>query len=308
MSAPGLDATHLPGLLVRGKVRDVYDLGDALLLVATDRISAFDVVLGEPIEGKGVLLTQLTRFWLATLPACTPHHLLYVVDGQHCPAGYEAHRELLRGRAMVCRKANVLPIECVVRGYIVGGGWAEYQGSGSISGVKLPAGLKLAERLPEPLFTPSTKAHAGHDQPVSFEQACERAARHFGGALADGQRILAQARGRALAIYAQAAAHALARGIILADTKFEFGLHQGQLLLVDEVLTPDSSRFWPADEWRPGQNPPSFDKQFIRDYLSTLAWNKRPPPPPIPAEIRARTRQRYLEAYRRLTGQDAPPA
>jgi len=284
--------TDLPGLISNGKVRDLYDLGDRLMIVATDRISAFDVVMDQPVPGKGIVLTRLSQFWFETLAACRPHHLDYVVDATHVPPGYAAHADLLAGRAMVCRKADVLPIECVVRGHLVGGGWKEYQQSGTVSGVALPAGLRLAERLPEPIFTPSTKAASGHDLPISFEQAAERI----------GHDLAAAARKRSLAIYNEAAALAEQRGLILADTKFEFGLVDGALLLVDEVLTPDSSRFWPADAWQPGHNPPSFDKQFLRDYLETLDWPKQPPPPTIPPEILEQTAARYREAYARLTG------
>lgn len=283
--------TELPGLIARGKVRDIYDLGERLMIVATDRISAFDVVMNEPVPGKGELLTRMSRFWLERLPAAAPHHLDYVVTPQRVPAGYERHVAELAGRAMVVRKARVVPIECVARGYIVGGGWKEYQQAGQVSGIRLPAGLRLAERLPEPLFTPSTKAAAGHDEPISFEHACEIA----------GRAVMEEARRRTLAIYAQAAQHAESRGIIIADTKFEFGLIGDELVLIDEVLTPDSSRFWPAAEYRVGSNPPSFDKQFLRDYLERINWNKQPPPPPIPTEIIAQTRARYAEAARLLT-------
>jgi phosphoribosylaminoimidazole-succinocarboxamide synthase len=286
--------TALPGLISRGKVRDIYDLGDRLMIVATDRISAFDVVMDQPIAGKGVVLTQMSKFWLETLSSCSPHHLDYVVGEERVPPGYEEHIEQLRGRAMVVKKATVLPVECVVRGYIVGGGWKEYQQTGLVSGIELPAGLELAQKFPEPLFTPSTKATDGHDEPISFEQACEIA----------GAGQMKAARARSLSIYVQAAAYAERRGIILADTKFEFGVCDDELLLIDEVLTPDSSRFWPADEWQPGKNPPSFDKQFLRDYLNTLAWPKQPPPPRIPDDIVAQTRQRYFDAYRLLTGRD----
>jgi phosphoribosylaminoimidazole-succinocarboxamide synthase len=311
------DAVHkttLPRLLSRGKVRDLYDLGDRLMIVATDRISAFDVVMDQPVPGKGIVLTQMSAFWLETLPSCAPHHLDYVVGQGRVPSGYEEHVEQLRGRAMVVRKAAVLPVECVVRGYIAGGGWREYQETGCVSGIKLPAGLKLADKLPAPLFTPSTKATGEHDQPISFDQAGEIAedfcnqmrsdlppwlvARSAG---APGRALMDAACARAIQIYTEAARHAETHGMILADTKFEFGICAGELLLIDEVLTPDSSRFWPADEWEPGKNPPSFDKQFLRDYLNTLDWPKRPPPPPIPDEIIAQTRARYLEAFRLLT-------
>lgn len=291
--------TDLPGLLHRGKVRDVYDLGDRLMIVATDRISAFDVVMNEAVPGKGVLLTRMSEFWLGRLPACRPHHLDYVVTEDRVPAGYEAAARQLAGRASVCRKARVLPIECVVRGYLAGGGWKEYRERGAVSGVRLPAGLRPAERLDAPIFTPSTKASVGHDEPISFEDAAKRLTGIFGG----GTTSLAEAmRDRSLAIYREAARHAESRGLILADTKFEFGLCDGELLLIDEVLTPDSSRFWPKDAWAPGRNPPSFDKQFLRDYLESQPWDKRPPPPPIPAEIIEKTRQKYAEAFRLITG------
>jgi len=284
--------SDLPGLRNRGKVRDIYDLGQQLMIVASDRISAFDVVMDQPVPGKGIVLTQISKFWFETLPACAPHHLEYVVSDEQIPPGYEPYIEQLRGRASVCRKADVLPIECVVRGYIVGGGWTEYRQSGTVSGVKLPGGLRLADKLPEPIFTPSTKADEGHDEPISFERVCELV----------GHERAVEARERSMAIYAQASAFAAQRGIILADTKFEFGLVDGELTLIDEVLTPDSSRFWPADQWRPGENPPSFDKQFLRDYLETLDWNKQPPPPTLPAKVIEQTAARYVEARERLTG------
>ncbi len=322
--------TAYPGLLARGKVRDIYDLEERLMIVASDRISAFDVVMSEPVPGKGRILTQMSAFWLKTLPACRPHHLDYVVDERRVPAGFEAHAAQLAGRAMVVRKVQILPIECVVRGYIVGGGWKEYQANGSVSGVKLPAGLRLADRLPSPIFTPSTKAASGHDEPISFDEACKRLEMHFspesagpaaliaamfgpmdpgdswGAAQSERFRTLMErVRDRSLQIYRQAAEHAEKRGIILADTKFEFGLvdyaGSAELVLADEVLTPDSSRFWPAESWKPGSNPPSFDKQYLRDYLESIPWKKAPPPPPLPAHVIEQTRQRYEEAYHRLT-------
>ncbi len=300
----GLWQTQIPSRTARGKVRDIFDLGERLLIVATDRISAFDVVMNEPVPGKGAILTGLSRFWLERLPACTPHHLEYVVDERHVPAGFEAYRDQLAGRAMVVRKARVLPVECIVRGYLAGSGWKDYCQTGVVSGVRLPAGLKQAQALPEPIFTPSTKAEQGHDEPLTFEQACalleERGFASSGG---DGRSLMSAVRQRSLEIYRQAAELAAAHGILLADTKFEFGLWQGELILVDEVLTPDSSRFWAADQYRVGSNPPSFDKQFLRDYLESLDWNKQPPPPAIPPEIIAQTQARYLEAYRLLTGE-----
>ncbi len=285
--------TDLPGRIGRGKVRDLYDLGDALMIVASDRISAFDVVMDQPVPGKGVVLTELTRFWLQTLPACSPHHLQYVVD-ERVPKGYEQHADQLRRRAMVVHKAEVMPVECVVRGYLAGSGWKEYRERGSVCGVKLPAGLQNASKLPEPIFTPTTKADQGHDEPLTFEEACEQVG---------GERMTA-ARDRALAIYTAGAELAEQRGIILADTKFEFGVWKGELLLIDEVLTPDSSRFWPKDEYRVGANPPSFDKQFLRDYLESLDWNKTPPAPAIPEHIIAQTQARYFEAYKAITGRE----
>lgn len=324
-NSPAVHQTQLAGLARRGKVRDIYDLGDALMIVASDRISAFDVVMNEPVPGKGALLTRLSEFWLNTLPACAPHHLQYVVTPTRAPAGYEPCADMLADRAMVVRKAVVLPIECVVRGYLAGGGWKEYQETGCVSGVRLPAGLRQAERLPEPIFTPSTKAASGHDEPVSFDRACELLigpdpekpaflewiTRYFkrprngffnrDDLLAWARGIMQEARRRALAIYQQAADHAAARGIILADTKFEFGLLGDDLLLIDEVLTPDSSRFWPADQYSIGRSPPSYDKQYLRDYLETLDWNKKPPPPAIPASVIEQTRLRYRQAFDVLT-------
>jgi phosphoribosylaminoimidazole-succinocarboxamide synthase len=300
-----LASTDWPGLLKRGKVRDLYDLGDELMIVATDRISAFDVVLREPVPDKGRVLTALTQFWLAALPACQPHHLHYVVDQHRVPTGYAAHAAALRGRAMVVRRAAILPVECVVRGYLVGGGWSEYQATGTVSGVALPTGLRLARELPEPIFTPSTKAQTGHDEPISFAQACEIATEFMlarGAAPGAGRALMTEARRRALEIYCQGRDYAAQRGIIIADTKFEFGVRDNALLLVDEVLTPDSSRFWPAEQYAPGRNPPSFDKQFVRDYLLSLPWDRQPPPPPIPAEIIAQTQARYREAWHKLTG------
>ena len=316
MTDAAVQKTDLPNLINRGKVRDIYDLGDRLMIVAADRISAFDVVMDQPVPGKGVVLTQMSRFWFDKLASATPHHLEYVVDDEHVPAGYEQYIDQLRGRAMVCKKANVLPVECVVRGYIVGGGWKEYQQCGKVSGIDLPAGLELAQKFPEPLFTPSTKATDGHDEPISFEQAGAIASQFVLGtdggsvgscdacsAAAAGRALMTELRERAIRIYTEAAEYAAGHGIILADTKFEFGLCDGKVLLIDEVLTPDSSRFWPADEWQSGKNPPSFDKQFLRDYLNGLDWNKQPPPPTIPEAILQQTRARYFDAYRLLTGE-----
>jgi phosphoribosylaminoimidazole-succinocarboxamide synthase len=305
MASPtAIAKTDLPHLVHRGKVRDLYRLGEQMMIVATDRISAFDVVMNEPVPGKGRLLTQMSRFWLDTLPACTPHHLEYVVSDQQVPAGFAPYVDQLRERAMVVKRVDILPIECIVRGYIVGSGWKEYQATGTVSGLRLPPGLRKAERLPEPLFTPSTKASIGHDEAVSFDEATAivdrflATQRAYTGSATD---LLNRVRRRALDIYAQAARHAEARGLILADTKLEFGLHGGELLLADEVLTPDSSRFWPRDQYQVSQDQPSFDKQYLRDYLETLTWNKQPPPPPLPPDIISRTQEKYEEAFRRLT-------
>jgi phosphoribosylaminoimidazole-succinocarboxamide synthase len=287
---PTVLQTNLPGHVHRGKVRDIYDLGDQLLLVATDRLSAYDVVMDDPIPGKGAVLTALAAFWFNQLAAARPHHLIRVMTADDPPPGYDDYADQLAGRAMLCRKTDVLPIECVVRGYLVGGGWQEYRRTGHVSGLALPAGLELAQPLPEPIFTPSTKATRGHDEPISFEQACDQV----------GGDIMRAARERSLAIYSEAAAFARDRGIIIADTKFEFGQRDGELLLIDEVLTPDSSRFWPADQYAVGAHPPSFDKQFVRDYLSTLDWDKTPPPPRLPPDIIAKTADKYAEVARRL--------
>lgn len=314
-------ATRLPQPIARGKVRDVYDLGDRLMLVASDRISAFDVVMNEPVPGKGALLTRLTQFWLEHLRSAAPHHLLDVVSEDRPPAGFEPAAAWLAGRAMICVKAAVLPIECVARGYLVGGGWKEYRESGCVSGVSLPRGLRLAERFDQPIFTPSTKSASGHDEPVTFDECCRIAddflerCRSDGRTPAvsrfvDGGELMRRARERTLALYEEAAAHAAARGVLLADTKFEFGLRispqaraegePAELLLVDEVLTPDSSRYWPAESWRPGENPPSYDKQFLRDFLNSLSWPKTYPPPPIPADVIAQTAERYRRAFEAL--------
>ena len=272
----------------RGKVRDVYDLGDRLVLVATDRISAFDHVLPTPIPDKGRILTALTLFWLDRLGV--ENHLLSA-DLAAMPPAFD--RPELSGRSCLVKKAAVVPIECVVRGYLAGSGWKEYQQSSSVCSVALPEGLRQAERLPEPIFTPATKEESGHDVNVSFETMADLVGR----ATAD------ELRGRSLALYTKACEHAASCGILLADTKFEWGrLPDGSLILIDEVLTPDSSRFWPADEYAAGQSPPSFDKQFVRDWLETTIWDKAGTPPELPAEVVARTRAKYVEAYERLTG------
>ena len=279
-------------LLARGKVRDIYAVGDDhLLLVATDRLSAFDVVLPDPIPGKGAMLTALSNFWFARFRARVPNHLSTLQLEAILPN--PAERAQVAGRAVVVRRLKPLMVEAVVRGYLIGSGWKEYQAGGAVCGIRLPEGLRQADRLPEALFTPSTKAAAGaHDENIDY---------------ATTERLLgaphaAEVRRLALMLYAEAAAHALSRGIIIADTKFEFGLDaQGQVCLMDEALTPDSSRFWPADDYRPGSSPPSFDKQFVRDYLETLDWNKRAPGPRLPPEIIAQTAAKYREALTRLT-------
>jgi phosphoribosylaminoimidazole-succinocarboxamide synthase len=277
----------------RGKVRDVYDLGDRLLIVATDRISAFDVVLPTGTPDKGVVLTQLSRFWFEMLADVVPHHVLEL-DVARFDAALLPFREQLEGRSMIVRKTAPLPVECVVRGYITGSGWKDYKASGSVCGIRLPEGLRESDRLEPALFTPSTKAEVGHDENIRFEDV----ERLVGAERADELRRVS------LALYERARAHAESRGILLADTKFEFGIEDGRLVWIDEALTPDSSRFWPRDGYQPGRGQPSFDKQFVRDYLESLKWDKRPPAPALPAEVVSRTREKYLEAHARLTGKE----
>jgi len=285
--------TSLAGLQLRGrgKVRDIYDLGDRLLIVATDRLSAFDVVLPTPIPDKGRVLTQLSAFWFEKLHNIVPHHVLTTTEftGELAP-----HANTLRGRAMLVRKTEPLPIDCVVRGYLSGSGWKEYKAGGRVCGIPLPAGLRESDKLPQPIFTPATKAQTGHDENISFEETAERV----------GDGLALRLREVSLEIYRQAAAYAAARGIIIADTKFEFGLEGDELVWIDEALTPDSSRFWPADQYEPGKGQPSFDKQYVRDYLERIGWSKQPPAPALPADVVAATSQKYREAYRRLTGQE----
>jgi len=284
---------ELPGLrkLKSGKVREVFDLGDRLLFVATDRISAFDVIMPNGIPHKGEVLTQISHFWFARVAPFQPHHLLAGADDP-LPAELQPFAAQLARRSMIVKKARPLAIECVVRGYLAGSGWKEYQQSQTVCGIKLPAGLQESSELPAPIFTPATKAESGHDENISFADAARRV----------GADLAEQARAASLRIYTEARAYARQRGIIIADTKFEFGLFDGQLILIDEVLTPDSSRFWPADQYTPGRSQPSFDKQFVRDYLETLDWNKTPPGPVLPPEVVAKTSATYLEAYERLTG------
>ena len=291
---PTVLQTSLPDfpLVARGKVRDVYAVGDdKLLMIATDRISAFDCILGSPIPGKGVVLTQLSLFWFDFLRDLTPNHLI-TANVDEYPAGLRPYRDQLEGRSMLVHRAEMVEIECVARGYLAGSGWKEYKSSKSVCGIPLPDGLLDGSRLPEPVFTPAFKAKTGHDENITFARASELAGAELAGKLRD----------LTLGIYSAASAYALTRGILLADTKFEFGFFGGQLILGDEVLTPDSSRFWPATDYRPGSAQPSFDKQFVRDYLETLTWDKRPPAPELPDEIIRKTQQKYLEAYTRLTG------
>jgi phosphoribosylaminoimidazole-succinocarboxamide synthase len=283
----------LPGIrkVRSGKVREIFDLGDRLLLVATDRISAFDCIMPNGIPRKGEVLTQISHFWFERFAGWMPNHLLARPDDP-LPASLKPFAAQLARRSMIVRKAVPLAIECVVRGFLAGSGWKEYQQSQTVCGVKLPAGLQESNELPEPIFTPATKAETGHDENISFEQAAK----------ITGAEIATKARDATLRIYKEAREYARQRGIIIADTKFEFGLYDGQIILIDEVLTPDSSRFWPADQYKPGHGQPSFDKQFVRDYLETLTWDKTPPAPALPADVVAKTQAKYLEAYQRLTG------
>ncbi len=279
-----------------GKVRDVYNVDDRqLLFVATDRISAFDYVLGSGIPDKGRVLTQLSLFWFDFLKDIVPNHLV-TANVDEYPAVLKPYADQLRGRSMLVKKAEMFPVECVVRGYLSGSGWKEYQKTGAVCGIKLPSGLKESDKLPKPIFTPSTKATSGHDENISFEQAAELV----------GAAHAAKLRDLTLAVYQAAADYAATRGIIIADTKFEFGLNDGEIILGDEVLTPDSSRFWPADKYRPGGAQESFDKQYVRDYLEQIHWDKRPPAPALPVEVQNNTSAKYVEAYRRITGRDLP--
>jgi phosphoribosylaminoimidazole-succinocarboxamide synthase len=291
--------TALAGLGPRhqGKVRDIYDLGDQLLLVATDRISAFDVVMAEPIPDKGRILTRLSAFWFRHLKDLTPNHVISL-DVDDFPPACRPFKDLLAGRTMLVRKCKPLPVECIVRGYLSGSGWAEYRETGAIGGLALPPGLIESQKLPEPVFTPSTKAELGtHDENISFAAMANQIE----------AELAAKVRDLSLALYRRALTWAEPRGIIIADTKFEFGLANGpdgKLLLIDEVLTPDSSRFWPQEGYKPGGPQKSYDKQYLRDYLESLGWNKKPPPPPLPADVIANTRARYLQALKTLTGEE----
>jgi phosphoribosylaminoimidazole-succinocarboxamide synthase len=293
-NAPPLVESKLPGipLFKRGKVRDVYDMGDELLVVATDRLSAFDVVLPTGIPGKGVVLTQLSLFWFELLKDLVPNHVRTAKVSEY-PAALRPFADQLEGRSMLVTKTDVLPVECVVRGYITGSGFKDYKRTGSVCGIALPAGLTDSDRLEPAIFTPATKAETGHDENISFETM----------AATVGTKRADEARRVSLAIYERARAYAEARGIILADTKFEFGVRDGRLIWIDEALTPDSSRFWPRDAYAPGRSQPSFDKQFVRDYLETLDWDKQPPGPELPPEVVARTVEKYVEAHDRLRGE-----
>ena len=285
--------TNFPGIppLARGKVRDIYDLGDRLLIVATDRLSAFDVVMPTPIPDKGRVLTQLSLFWFDLLSDVIPNHVL---SASEFPAPFDQFREELAGRSMVVKKTKPLPIECVARGYLSGSSWKEYQATGKVCGIALPSGLLESDKLPEVIFTPATKAATGHDENISFARTAELL----------GNDLAERVRDTTLKIYRHAAAYAEPRGILLADTKFEFGLLNGEMIWIDEALTPDSSRFWPAAEYKPGGPQPSFDKQFVRDYLERIRWPKTPPGPTLSPDVVAATRAKYREAYRILVGRE----
>ncbi len=285
--------TEIPELELRGrgKVRDIYDLGDRLLIVASDRLSAFDYVLPNPIPDKGKVLNQLAAFWFGYLEKLIPNHVVST-DAAEFPRQLEPHRAMLAGRSTLARKLRMVQVECVARGYLAGSGWKEYREGGTVCGIPLPPGLRESDRLPEPIFTPATKAETGHDENIPFSEV-ERLV---------GPELAAELRDKTLELYATASDHARERGIIIADTKFEFGLDGDRLVLADEVLTPDSSRFWPADRYEPGRGQPSFDKQYVRDYLESIGWNKQPPVPELPEQIVQGTRERYLEIFRILTG------
>ena len=298
-TAPILETT-LDGLTLqrRGKVRDVYEVGDDLLIVATDRISAFDYVLGSGIPDKGKVLTQLSGFWFDRMGALVPHHLISM-DVSQFPEPARRHATVLEGRSMLVRRTRPVPVECVARGYLSGSGWKEYEQTGRVCGVTLPTGLRESDQLPEPIFTPATKAESGHDINISEEEA---------GRLVGGD-LIARLKTLTLEIYRRGASHAESKGIIVADTKFEFGLvgagnPDSDVVLIDEVLTPDSSRFWPSAQYEPGHGQPSFDKQYVRDYLETIHWNKQPPVPSLPDDVVARTREKYVEAFRLLSGRE----
>jgi len=293
-TAPLLE-TSLEGLTLhrRGKVRDVYEVGNDLLIIATDRISAFDYVLGSGIPDKGKVLTQLSAFWFERMGDLVAHHVL-ATEVEAMPASVQRHAAVVQGRSMLVRKTEPVPVECVARGYLSGSGWKEYQQTGAVCGVKLPAGLKESDRLPEPIFTPATKADSGHDINISEEEA---------GRIV-GTDLIAKLKALTLEIYSRGVDHAATKGIIIADTKFEFGLVGNEIILIDEVLTPDSSRFWPQDQYQPGHGQPSYDKQFVRDYLEEIRWNKQPPVPSLPEDVIRRTREKYVDAYRLLSDRE----
>jgi phosphoribosylaminoimidazole-succinocarboxamide synthase len=292
---PIILTTNFPdlNLAARGKVRDIYDLGDSLLIVTTDRISAFDVIMDEGIPDKGHVLTKISSFWFRQMEDIIPNHIIST-DVNDFPAECRKYADILEGRSMLVRKAQPLPVECIVRGYISGSGWKDYQKTGAICGIRLPEGLQESAKLEEPIFTPSTKAELGeHDENISFDKCVELV----------GEELAAKIRDVTIAIYKRARDIAATKGIIIADTKFEYGIHNGELIIIDECMTPDSSRFWPQDSYQPGGAQPSFDKQFLRDYLETLDWGKTAPPPPLPDEIVRKTGEKYMEALVRLTGQ-----
>ena len=296
LSAAPLLETRLNGMAPqrRGKVRDIYEVGSDLLLIATDRISAFDYVLGSGIPDKGKVLTQLSAFWFEQTRAIVDNHMI-TTDVRGYPPSLQAHGDVLRGRSMLVRRTEPVQVECVARGYLSGSGWKDYVATGAVCGIPLPAGLRESDRLPAPIFTPATKAQSGHDINISEAEAARRV----------GADLLTRLKTITLDLYAFGVAHAESRGIILADTKFEFGLlPDGGILLIDEVMTPDSSRYWPRDRYRPGGPQPSFDKQFVRDYLEQIRWNKQPPVPSLPDDVVWRTREKYVEAFRRLTGRE----
>ena len=293
MSGNTLLQLDLPGVpkVRSGKVREMFDLGDRLLMVASDRISAYDVVMPNGIPRKGEVLPMFSHFWFNRVADLVPNHLLAKAD-EPLPEAVQSHADQIGRRAMVVKKAQPLSIECVVRGYLAGSGWKEYQKQGTVCGVSLPEGLENSSQLPDPIFTPATKAEEGHDENINFDEAVNIV----------GKNIAEQARELSIELYKRGRDHAAEKGIIIADTKFEFGIFEGELILIDEVLTPDSSRFWPADLYAPGKSQPSFDKQFVRDYLETLDWDKTPPGPELPAEIVQKTSEKYIEAYTRVTG------
>ncbi len=287
--------THLPGIALRGrgKVRDVYDLDDSLLIVATDRLSAFDYVLPNPIPDKGRVLNQISLFWFETTSSVVPNHVI-TADPARYPEPLQPYAGMLAGRSTLVRKLDMVPVECVARGYLAGSGWKEYREHGTVCGIPLPRGLRESDRLEEPIFTPATKAESGHDENIPFSEV-ERLV---------GPELARDLRDRTLEVYRSAVEYALKRGIIIADTKFEFGRREGQLVVADEMLTPDSSRFWPASTYAPGKAQPSLDKQFVRDYLESIGWNKQPPVPELPPEVVSGLRDRYIEIFRILTGRE----